>query len=286
MSAPVGPDRNPRHHYYRRSFEHHGRTVHGYLTTVLDAHSGKSRDAVLIKAFHQPVPEALRGAYAQYTGALRAMHETGAVAAAKAFLVRERGLSPQVDPLVRSVVHRFGPVPAFDLGEDLDVVVHGEVVSARKLCYADRGGPARGAGNVPVFLEALALDPERVFRRYFEDVSARMSDICVYGNPRSSAMWLKEIEAIIGGSITSKLKVIKPGSVRHDDQTYEWRKWCGDELSPDDVRRREFFVDHRELVFLVNHVRILLLHLVNRMYRILGLNDRSDDYRNRLGKDT
>lgn len=277
-----------RFHYYTRFFEIDEKPVHGYLTCTLGRDAAKDRDAILIDHHLDPVPPALRGPFKAYASALDAVKAGGVVGAAKRFIGKElKGLDPDLAQHVRVAVHKFGPVPAFDLGRTVPVQVYGRVVQARLLCYLNpnpRSEVDTSVSDVGAFVDSLRIDSKRLFYRYFEDVAARMHDICTHGNLRSSVMWLKEIESIVGRSITSKLQQIKPSSESSEYGRFEWRTWRQDVKLKDarDEPRRGFFRENAELVFFVNHVRCVILYLVNCVYRALGMNSRRGQYLERL----
>lgn len=286
MAATVFPRESPKHHYFKRFFNFNGRELHGYLTYTLDASGLGHRDAIIIDHSLDPVPAALRSEYSGYVSELARVRAKGVVGAAKRFLIDRDLLPENVADCVIVAVHKHGPVPAFDLKASVPVKVRDTIVQARLLCYVNPLRPHEagdGIGDLSAFLASLGIAPRELFCRYFEDVAARMRDIVLHGNLRSTAMWLKEIESTIGQSITSKLRWIKPNSVPAQGGVYEWNRWRRrSELTPADELRRDFFLRHPEIVCFANHVRLAFLYLTNCVYFFLGMHSRREEYLKRM----
>ncbi len=244
----------------------------------------------------EALPNILKEDYNRLARTIADAPVQGTVAKAKWLLSQATSAKASLSQKASIAVHKFGPVPTFDLKKSVYADIHGQILEVPILAFFNpptSGTKIESAENIPYFLQALEIDPQRIFNRYFEDVASRMLDICEHGNIVNSIAWLREIEAIIGESITSKLRIIKPRTEAHeggkprkiDDliDGIEWNDWKHpQDLNERDLARHSFFTRNAELVYFVNYMRNALLYLVNCAYIPFGIHAEDDRYAKRI----
>ena len=285
-----------RSHYFKRWFHFMGRERHGYLTVSFGRKSESLRDVILVGYENDLVPEELKEKFYLYEKDLNQKSDGGVIGAAKRFLVENSSGLKFYSSHIRIVVHKFGPVPTFYLGESIDVEINGEIVSVDVCCYLnpeghDFVGTETGIENtrhknLEAFIKCIEISPELLFFRYFEDVAWRFEDISTFGNSSANLVWLKEIETILGTSISTKLKVMKPSSKQLKGTVTEWDVWkTATSFSRNTALSKKFFDQNPELTLYVTSFRSICLYLVNCTYQLLGLHSRRGEYYKRVKRD-
>ena len=116
---------------------------------------------------------------------------------------------------------------------------------------------------------SLKTDFPLIIRQYFEDLGEIIYDLENHAGLKRAFKLCKAAEDTIGGSIQSKLKYL-PLGVDQDEESSK---------DPEALKvGREVYQRHKESAIIFHFARSLALLLINEIYAIIGLKDRSAEY--------
>ena len=180
-------------------------------------------------------------------------------------------------PNVRIAVHKYGPVPVYVLPETYSIGYFGGDIQAQIGIYpkiAPLNGGRRGVnlqlpflGTKAEFVRSLNVGLGLMFQRYLEDVGEGMYDIKHHLNLAGTFDRAKEIEETLAESIRSKLDVAMPSAAmfRHPQ-------------SEDEKLVKALFEKEYNWIFTARYARQFALYFLNELYRMIGVESRSDSY--------
>lgn len=280
-----------REHFYRRyiSFKN-GAKISGYLTYSLGTSNTGSRSLLLVNSTIPLSSDEQKKAYSTFCKTLDSINGHGTFGKVKSY-ASHLNLNPNgTESDVILAVHKFGPVPVFDTGLDIQTTLDGQNVSARIAIYHH---PAKwikknqhhftASPNDELLIQSLDGNMEIVFRRYYEDVAYRIHDIVHSANLDNAIKWSKEVETTIASSIKSKLRVISPSDTEKKGFN-EWKTWSQSKhrLSNSQFVRRKFFEENSAEIYKSIYFRLSVLYLLNCLYAEIGISSRRKQYRDRL----
>jgi hypothetical protein len=172
-------------------------------------------------------------------------------------------------------VHRYGPVPVVVVDTDqTHELPDGTTVTLRLGLYVSghRGRRLNCAPSAVHFLESLKLETALLLRRYFEDAGEMLHAIQHRANLELTLTWAKSVEVVLAESVGSKLAEILDEVSRKNRHT----KLTELELS------RTLRESRTAEILQATYGRTLILYLLNQLYELLGIRDRSGDYRRKL----
>jgi hypothetical protein len=189
------------------------------------------------------------------------------------------GWRPFPNAAVAVAVHRFGPVPVCVLPQDHEVSLYGQTRRARIALYPNILAEPEPTLKLPAvfnrvqFLQSLRVNLPLTFTRYLEDVGEEFFDIENHCSLSDVFERARDVERTLGESVKSKLEEIWAAASS--------RK-AGRE--PVEAKRlsREILTDDRAAVAVATYARLFALFLLNELYEVLGLQDRSSKYRAQL----
>ena len=165
-------------------------------------------------------------------------------------------------------VHKFGAVPAAVLNPVYTSPPPDEWKDVRIGVFPwmplGSEGTVRGTAKADL-LRSCRIKLDLLLTSYLEEVAAEFSDIEHYSSRIVTFERLKRVEDVLGGSVNTKIEEIlrhveKPlDTVLHELASEAWRN---------------FSLMIMSAVF----GRVLALHMVNVLYRCLGISDRSERY--------
>lgn len=271
-------------HYYKRSFNFNGTLHSGYLTYVLSLSGQTQSERVYLLVDEEAIIPANRlGDFKRFKAEIDA--ESGGRFRQAKTLSRRILDDPQAYPHAQVAIHKYGPVPAFDLGAEIPVELHGNTTRARVLVYCGRSRfkvkPPQQEAELTVLalIKTLETNLPLIFRRYFEDVGESLRDIQDHANLDRAFERAKDCETLIGQSIQSKLRDITPSDE-------EWKIYengeVGGALADHQRNRCELYCRYRQRIFLFTYARLGVLYALNELYSHLGLTNRSKVYADQI----
>jgi hypothetical protein len=181
-------------------------------------------------------------------------------------------------PNVRIAVHKYGPVPVLLLPDTFPIHHVGNDIDVQMGLYPNvKAGAGKKNTNFRLpflstkgeFVRSLHIGLGVMFRRYLEDVAEGMYDIKHHLSLAGIFDRAKEIETILAESIKTKLDVATPSL-----QSFQYP-------NTDDERAvKELFESQSNWIFTARYARQFALYFLNELYRIIGLEARSDYYLN------
>jgi hypothetical protein len=261
----------------------------GILTYSLLSDDVTQRDILLIDEAGAEISEKNKEKYLNFCVELDEVEQIGSYGKVKSFVVNM--LKNKANPEIIPVVHKFGPVPAFDTGDTVRIT-NGEYNYIAKIAiYHHPKGiniytTKSAIFNKEILLESLdTRNMKIVFRRYFQDVSSVVYDI-VHNSNISKAFELgKKIENIIGESIKSKQDIFLPTFIEGKESISEWDifKYNKTEKMNEFLqKKRDYFIKNRVYIYTITYFRYVILYLLNCMYAILGVSSRRNQYLEKL----
>ena len=206
----------------------------------------------------------------------------GAIGGAKALVNQiASGWRPFPAAAVAVAVHRYGPVPVCLLPQEHDVPLYGKTRRVRIALYRDVRGEREAAIKLPAvfnriqFLQSLRVNLPLTFTRYLEDIGEEFFDIenhCSLGEVFERA---RNIERVLGESVKSKLEEVwtSAGSRKSGPESQEAKRLG-----------REILTQDTTAVAVATYARLLALFLLNELYEVVGLQDRSSKYRTQINE--
>jgi hypothetical protein len=190
-------------------------------------------------------------------------------------------------PRVSIFVHKHGLVPGFVLQErasstfsqgvkeEFEIAIYPRTAGGRSTTGA---GPARPAfmSSDFEFLKSLQVSLQTQMTRYLEDVGEDFVDIrenLSFGQVLSRA---KAAESTIASSIKAKLQRLLPNNPNHAISLRKGRYET-------ELQRLQHTVllNNIGTVVWAQYARYYALYMLNELYILLGIGDRSDEYRDR-----
>jgi hypothetical protein len=206
---------------FHRAINIDGSRVAGYAT--YDLLRPKTRNLLLVKgsrasALIRRLSPADRNRLDQLETALKAqaIARPSRIDRVKAF-VNQIYDSDRSGDHVGIAVHKFGPVPVALVGDPVDEHVGGGSTTFVIGIYPDdavrKGGTARPGEmrSHTEYIRSLSVGLPRTFERYFEDVAELLYDIEHHSNVVQGLAKARDVEAVLGASIGTKLDVILKG---------------------------------------------------------------------------
>jgi hypothetical protein len=180
-------------------------------------------------------------------------------------------------PNAHVAVHKFGPVPVFVLDKSVKLPVHSRTVDVRIALYPRFEKPRPGEfwtkkrpkclPGKQEYRQSMTIAPHIVFKRYFEDVAEDFHDLRRLLNIESVYRRAKQTEATLGASVDSKLATFLPkvklDKTHNEEQREAWTYFLNNASV-----LYEAAVSHDYALFLLNHV-----------YRVIGIDSHSEEYR-------
>lgn len=217
----------------------------------------------LFDTFRQRLSESAEGRFLRAKGLVNSLHDG------------EVNL-----PKVGIFVHRHGLVPAFvlrdpaisqfssDAKKEWQIALYPGFTGSR----ADPYRPSFMTSDFE-FLRSLQISLQTQMKRYFEDVAEDMVDIQENLSFSEALRRAKSAEDTVATSIRAKLQKLLPSSI---DQAKKLRLQRFDT----DIQRLQHTVllDNIGIVVWAQYARYYALFMLNELYALLGVGDRSDDY--------
>ena len=177
--------------------------------------------------------------------------------------------STDKNPHVGTAVHRMGPVPVFLLPSSVTgpvnmIDLHGQQINPIISVY-----PTLGEGDNSLIqadlLRSFNIQLDTMFVKYLEDVGEHMHDIENYLSRIDVCSRAKQAETVLKQSIEKKVELI----LQHFESTTdpELHKLASDIWSR-----------YSSAVVTAALARVFALFMINELYRLLGITDRSSKY--------
>ena len=175
-------------------------------------------------------------------------------------------------PGCTAAIYKFGAIPVFISQHEITYVEHGKPYQAKLAFYISKD-PNSVDGNSssveesesatakitpikfhPEFLKSLSINLNLYFVKYFEDIGVVLGEIIECSNIEDALTKAKQVEIILGESVTSKLKALKADS----NSNYQ------------------FITDNQPVIDTYSTAREFTLYLINILYKLLGITAKLD----------